>query len=322
MTIVTPNDFQQVYGGTLKTRALNQPGGATLICPSLQANNNIAGIASGSTTSAAKLTDNTYVLYDETAGRIWQIEYDDSIPVVNLNSTVVVGATRVRAIERLSENLIALASIISGPNAFMQAYSYTPGTDTWALEGQYQFPLASNSPPAQPQTIANLGVDDRICVWERNTEGLRTYDWNGTTFVPVGNKFALSLQNFDNVCRLSTNRVVTARRNIGDPTTELRAFDFDGTDYSQVGNATAVSVSPNYTQSLMSYVADNTILMFNPDVGTFDYYEFDGSDFVGLGLGCTTPSTTAFINYSMCLLSGSTLGSFDEVHRAAVWNIQ
>lgn len=102
-----------------------------------------------------------------------------------------------------------------------------------------------------------------------NENGLSMYYDNGVTLVQVGNTLATwdLRQNDVNLAYCSENRVWLLNGFL-----RLSIFEFDGTDWSELAFLSPLGTS---TYPVMSYLSDNSMIMWNRTLNTIQEYVYD-----------------------------------------------
>lgn len=309
MTLVTADDTQYVIGATLTTRALNQRG-INLICPVLNAVRNLsaAPVLPGSITQMKRFNDTTIgVLYQSSVSplkyHLEAYEYNAGVPSIDYVGGTTFTGINIRAITDVDENQIVVMGTPAGPTQpfNMQVYE---------VDGMGGGPVqVGNSFQGTPGTIIGSGMQackfasGRFVHFVSNTSSIQSFNWDGTDITTLGAPFAptiIATGTLQTACvPMGTNRIAFVQQDVSnfpeDPYVYIEVLDFDSVTetWSSVAGPVAVYTrSLDYLQITACGVADNTILVADPGVATFNYYLFDGANWSGNGLFCSTGGVT------------------------------
>lgn len=184
----------------------------------------------------------------------------DAGGVNNADGLIKLSTNRVVWIDHSAEELVALE---------------WDGTD-WAQVGNRGSFSALNG-----YSNGDYLSDNRVVVWggDSGDDGFQIFDFDGTNFSTVGNKFSLT-GNKACIAAL-TPTLIAVHETLGET---LTAYEFGGTNWTQKGNqlATGLTTTGLYKPCAMSATQVN-IFTSNTQIRT---YNFDGTDF-------TTESTAS-----------------------------
>lgn len=143
----------------------------------------------------------------------------------------------------------------------------------------------------------------RIALFKETDNEIKTYDFDGTDWVQVGNSFSFGAAQGVVMARLTDSRIAICE-NTSD---ELRTYDFDGTDWSLVGNALNLTSTGNMA---IAGLSSTRVALADNNGDTLETYDFDGTDWSLVGnalvisgmlvpaIGGLTSSRIAYIDSS------------------------
>jgi hypothetical protein len=117
---------------------------------------------------------------------------------------------------------------------------------------------------------------NRIAFFDAGNDDLRTYDFNGSSYIQIGNSLNLGSLGAPSISSLSSTRISLVFAN------GIRTYDFDGTDWAQVGNTLAQSFTGIIANTALTSSRIAMIDSANKEIRTYD---FDGTDWAQVGNG-------------------------------------
>ena len=158
----------------------------------------------------------------------------------------------------------------------LRAFRFNYDTQIWAALGN-PFDLGAS---VGNISITALGTN-RVAFF--NDAQLRTFDFDGTNWTPVGNILVIPGVGDSALAAQSSTTVAY----VDEDNKELRTYGFDGTDWVQIGNGLSISTVFNPALAALN----GTDVAFS-ETGDDDLrtYRFDGTDWVQIGNDLNIPT--------------------------------
>jgi len=179
-------------------------------------------------------------------------------------------------------------------------------TGVWSLLGSGLSITGITNPALAPLTST------RIALLDEGTDSLRSYDWNGSTWVAHSSSFSLSC-TAPHICALNSTDIVVMDRD-GD---SIRTYRLTGTTWSAVGGAFSFTAT---NPGLCALGADS-IAVVDSSNGQLRTYTFDGSSWSQTGSGLSVSIGAS--SQGMARMSSTRIAHTDGINdslQAYDWN--
>ena len=180
------------------------------------------------------------------------------------------------------------AAFASGLDNDLRMLRYD-GVADWNVVGAV-LPLITSNPAISALSETRIALADL-------TNGLRTYEFDGTDWAIVGNILAgvFAAGNPSTIAALTPTRIAVMNGGAG----RIQTYDFDGTDWSATGDFKSATGSRPAITALNS----SRIARIDSSTETLIAYDFDGSDWTVTGNGFNVLG--ALNNISIAAMSSS-----------------
>ena len=179
---------------------------------------------------------------------------------------------------------------------------YQHNGESWNAVGS-PFSVAMSAPKVARLSATRIALGDA-------TTGLRTYDFNGSTWSQTGNALAGVMPIGASITAFSATRVVIWTGG------NLQAYDFDGTDWSAVGSAGTAAGS---NDSAITALTSSRVAYLNSTIRTLFAFDFNGSTWssassgliLGAGISRASMAAMSASRIAFCDIGVGSLRAFD-----------